>query len=119
MDQSTSVHAVWHSQCCIHVAQSRLCIVAIVVDLFRAPLARYVDDFFGCSRAGVSWTGGAVLTVLSRLLGFMTDPGKDADNMIQMVVLGAELSIDWPRRGVSSRLDPIKATKYSLLGGVS
>ena len=59
----------------------------IVVDLFRAPLARCVDDFFGCSRAGVVWTGGAVLTVLSRLLGFMTDPGKDADNMIQVVVL--------------------------------
>ena len=42
----------------------------IVSELFRAPLARYVDGYFGCSRVGVKWTGGAILSVLSRLLGF-------------------------------------------------
>ena len=45
-------HALWY-------------IVVVAVVGLLAPMGRYVDDFFGASKYGVSWTGGACLSVVA------------------------------------------------------
>ena len=47
-----------------------------ILRLAKAPLSRYVDDFFGCSKEGVVWTGGKLLSILCTLTGFLCDPEK-------------------------------------------
>eukprot|EP00959_Pyramimonas_sp_CCMP1952_P194877 4075166-Pyramimonas_sp.AAC.1 len=61
----------------------------VVLVKFRAPLFRYVDDFFGVSRRGVGITGGWLVTEGLPLLGLVTDPAKDVDDTLVLPVLGA------------------------------
>ena len=73
----------------------------------RAPLSRYVDDFFGASRSGIFWTGGNLLDVLGLALGFPMDPEKSVDYSVLMDVLGIEVDLQWARNWsllVSSRI---------------
>ena len=94
----------WH-----RIGHALLCMILVI---FLAPVARYVDDFFGASKEGITWTGGRILSVLSKLLGFDSDDAKDADDAIRMTVLGAELAIKWPYRSVSSKVDSVKASRW-------
>ena len=87
----------------------------IIVKCLKAPMGRYVDDYFGASRSGVEWNGGACLTVLASLLGFPTDDAKSADSMIYMIVLGASVSLDWSKKLVSMCVDQAKADKWVVL----
>ena len=80
--------------------------------LFRAPCARYVDDFFGVDRVGVQLSGGLVLSLLAGLTGFPTDPAKDSNFADTMVVLGALIRADFPERLVTTQVEPTKAAKY-------
>ena len=84
----------------------------ILVVHFKAPAARFVDDFFGVSKCGVYWTAGRLLSVVSRIVGLPTDDGKDADDMLTVVVLGIEAKINWPLRSISVRLEEAKAAKW-------
>ena len=61
---------------------------ALLLRVALAPVARYVDDYFGASRSGVLWSGGKIMSVLAALTGIVTDPGKDVDGAIEMIVLG-------------------------------
>ena len=88
---------------------------SIIVKCLKAPMGRYVDDYFGASRSGVEWNGGACLTVLASLLGFPTDDAKSADSMIYMIVLGASVSLDWSKKLVSMCVDQAKADKWVVL----
>ena len=36
----------------------------VILTSARAPLGRYVDDFFGASRSSIFWTGGKLIAVL-------------------------------------------------------
>ena len=65
----------------------------ILVVHFKAPAARFVDDFFGVSKCGVYLTAGRLLSVVSRIMGLPIDDGKDADDMLTIVVLGIEATI--------------------------
>ena len=120
---------VWLHDSCLMVAQHKgmpfgtvsavyawhrvgFMLCSILQALFLCPAARYVDDFFGASRLGVRWHAGRILTVVSKLLGFPVDDDKSAENDILLIVLGAECRIDWPRRQLSTRVDPVKAVKY-------
>ena len=85
----------------------------IVLVLFKAPMARYVDDYFGCSRDGVVFSGGVCLTIVASLLGFPTDEAKSADDLIRMVVLGASVWVNWPGRSFEARVADAKAEKWS------
>ncbi|CAE8612287.1 unnamed protein product [Polarella glacialis] len=87
-------------------------LLVVLLRLFLAPAAQYVDDFFGANKAGVTWTAGRCLSVFSKLVCFPTEDSKDADHMTCMVVLGAESKIDWPSRQVGARVDPCKAKKW-------
>ncbi len=87
-------------------------LLRMILVIFLAPVARYVDDFFGASKEGITWSGGRILSVLSKLLGFDSDDAKDADDAIRMTVLGAELAIKWPYRSVSSKVDSAKASRW-------
>ena len=81
--------------------------------LFMCPSARYVDNFFGASRASVQWNAGRILTVISSLLGFPVDDDKSAESDIRLIVLGAVCGIDWPRRQLRTCVEVSKAAKYS------
>ena len=84
----------------------------LVRRLFRAPSARYVDDFFGVGRVGVALSGGVVLSILASLVGFPTDPAKDSDFAETMLVLGALVRADFSERLVTTQVEPAKAAKY-------
>ena len=45
----------------------------------RFPVGRCVDDFFGASRAGVTWAGGEMLDILRTCLVFLPVPKKARD----------------------------------------
>ena len=72
----------------------------------RCPLGRYVDDFFGASRAGVSWTGGRMMDMLCNCLGFLSDPKKSCDSSWTMDVLGLEVDLVWAQKLVRLRVMP-------------
>eukprot|EP00435_Cladocopium_sp_Y103_P044779 s1987_g12.t1 len=85
---------------------------AILLQVFKCPVARYVDDFFAASRKGLTYHAGRVLSVISRLLGFPTDSAKDADDAIRMVCLGAEVEAMFSTRQLRTHVDHAKAAKY-------
>ena len=89
-------------------------LLMIIVGLCKAPLGRYVDDYFGASRAGMNYSGGVCLSVLSALVGFPTDEAKTAEAMIYMVVLGAAVNLDWPRRLVTMHIEEAKAERWKV-----
>ncbi|CAE8643663.1 unnamed protein product [Polarella glacialis] len=80
-------------------------LLVLLLRLFLAPAARHVDDFFRANKAGVTWTAGRCLSVVSKLLGFPTEDSKDADHLICMTVLGAESKIDWAERANKKELN--------------
>ena len=81
----------WHKFGAMHIW--------ILRRLALVPVARYVDDFFGANRPGVTWTGGMLLSILCSLVGLICDPAKDVDDVLAMVVLGmtVEMSLDQAR----------------------
>ena len=87
----------------------------IVVTLLKAPMGRYVDDYFGASRQGVEYTGGVCLTILAALVGLPTDEAKDAENLMKMVVLGATVIVDWPGKAMLTRVADDKAEKWTMI----
>ena len=50
----------WH-----RLGHSLLFLVLVVM---KAPVGRYVDDYFGASRQGVTMTGGVCLSILASLI---------------------------------------------------
>lgn len=96
-----------------HRAGGFLC--KILRKAFRCPAARYVDDFFGVSRAGVLYHAGKVLSVLSRFLGFPTDDAKDAQETVWMICLGAQVRVMFASKQLFTCVAPAKAAKYSEL----
>ena len=55
---TAAVHA-WH--------RAGAFLTAIVIRLARAPVARYVDDYFGTNQAGRKFAGGVLLALAARL----------------------------------------------------
>ena len=80
-----------------------------------APISRFVDDYFGISRAAVYWHGGRCLDAVLSLIDIPCDPKKSYDDLLKMVVLGSELMLDWYRRRLYTRLEPTKAEKWSRI----
>ena len=81
----------------------------VVMIAARAPMARYVDDYFGASRLGVKWTGGRLLSLLCSLTGFLCDSDKDVDEEVCMVVLGLLVDVSMQQARVLVRLEQDKA----------
>ena len=81
--------------------------------VFLCPAGRYVDDFFGASKAGVVWHGGRCTTFVATLLGLPCDVGKDDESLSKILILGAEVAIDWACKSVAMRVAPQKALKWA------
>ena len=80
----------------------------------RIAALRYVDDFFGASRVGATWTAGRLLDILGLALGFPMDPAKQLDAAILMDVLGIETDLNWAERLVSTCVSMDKTVKWLL-----
>jgi len=87
-------------------------IAAVVKQMAMAPVLRYVDDYFGSSVAGIYWTGGRLLDVLTGLVGRPVDPDKSADDRMEMVVLGAEIELEADQSGLSTAVQEAKALAW-------
>ena len=85
-----------------HVVRSKL----------KAPMGRYVDDFFGASRKGVKYQGGCCLTTICLWLGIMVDPTKSADDCMSMVVLGIAVTIAMQSAKIKVQIDEQKANMW-------
>ena len=79
----------------------------------KAPIARYVDNFFGCSRRGLKWTGGTMLYTLCSLVGLLCDPKKSVDGAISMVALGLMVETSLDHSKVLVRLDAEKSLRLA------
>ena len=79
--------------------------------MLKGPLARYVDDFFGISKPGVTLTARECLTRLARICGFPCDDEKSADSKETMEVLGVEVQAKADSKSVEYVVDEGKA-KY-------
>jgi hypothetical protein len=90
-------------------------LLLMVLVLMKAPLGRYVNDYFGASKDGVCFTGGVCLTIVATLIGLPTDEAKAADDMIKMVVLGATVIVDWPGKACIAHVAEAKADKWKDL----
>ena len=85
----------------------------VILTSARAPLGRYVDEFFGASRSGIFWTGGKLLDAFGLALGFPMDPEKSVDHSISMGVLGIEADLLWAQQLVSTCVSSDKAQKWT------
>eukprot|EP00971_Amphidinium_carterae_P221259 4392671-Amphidinium_carterae.1 len=102
-----SVYA-WHRMGCL--------LQLLVTVLCKAACGRYVDDFFGASRAGVTISGGKCLTALAHLLGIPCDDAKDADDAEHMTVLGAVVVVhSCSPRYITMQVDYDKALRWASL----
>ena len=90
-------------------------LLMVVLVVCCCPVARYVDDFFGADREGLVYSGGNCLSVISKLVGFLSEDDKDADNCIQMIVLGVDVAMNWARRTISTVISEVKASKWRVL----
>ena len=88
-------------------------LLAFVVRACLAPAARYVDDFYGASVAGVHWSGGRCLTVIAALTGLPCAPHKDADGLLDLVVLGAQVTVYLSDLKVVTRISEDKRARYA------
>ena len=84
-----------------HRVGAMLC--AVVRRLFLAPTARFVDDLFGCSRDGVYWSGWRCLSTLAVAVGLACAHHEDADDLVDMIVLGARVTVQMERASVTVR----------------
>ena len=100
---TSAVHA-WH--------RAGAFLLAVVRRICHAPAARYVDDYFGCSRQGVVWHGGACLDVIAELVGLPCKAEKSVQQMGELVVLGAKVAVCLATQTVSVRIDDAKADKW-------
>ena len=101
---TSAVHA-WHR------VGSLMC--AIVRRFFRAPSAKFVDDFFGASASGIRLTGGHCLDVLGEILGFPTKDVKSVSLAETMHILGAILLFVPRTLELRIAVDPEKAARWS------
>ena len=90
-------------------------LLAVVLRICKAPAARFVDDYFGCSKTDVFWSGGRCLSVLAKMLGFPTADHKDADDLLNMVVLGAQVSVLMDKAKITVQISEDKAVKYGRI----
>ena len=84
----------------------------MVTNLARAPVARYVNDFFGCSRKEIYSTGDIRLTVLGSLSGILFDDKQGADDSLSMMALGSLGDASVSQARTKFRLDEDKAKKW-------
>ena len=75
----------------------------IVRQKFPAPIARFVDDYFGISREAVYWHGGRCVEVLHSLIGIPPDPKKSCEDLARNVVLGSEVMLNWMDKQLQTR----------------
>ena len=87
-------------------------ILWLLVRILKIPCARYVDDFFGASAAGIKCTGGVAAFILTELLGLPCDSAKSVDFSELMVVLGIQINLSFAEKLVSMVVQESKARAW-------
>ena len=82
---------------------------------FRAPAAKFVDDYFGASVAGVRLTGGHCLDILGSIVGFPTKDVKSVSFASTLQLLGLILAYVHGTLEISIAVDPAKAKKWAAI----
>ena len=54
-------------------------LAAVVKSMGKAPVLRYVGDYFGASSRGIKYTGGVMLEILAGLAGRPVGPNNSED----------------------------------------
>ena len=74
---------------------------ALLVRKATCVTGKYVDDFFGVGRAGLRYSGGHMMTILTGLLGVATDEAKSVTDALLMKALGTRAILRFPLRAVT------------------
>ena len=101
---TSAVHA-WH--------RTGAFLLAAVRRLCLAPAARYVDDYFGASKEGVTMTGGRCIDVLAELIGFPCKVEKSVEELGKLVVLGAQVAVNLAAKTISVQIDEKKSVRWA------
>ena len=101
---TSAVHA-WH--------RAGSLLGAIMRKFFMAPGAKFVDDFFGASAAGIKLTGGHCLDILGKVLGFPTKDEKSVSFSAALHILGTVITFIPKTVSMTVEVDPAKAIKWS------
>ena len=87
-------------------------VMAFVRRKGRAPILKYVDDWFTASKVGVTITGIDIVQMVMMCLGIPLDPRKTQNLEETLVILGARLTISWARRGYYLCVDEGKRARW-------
>ena len=88
-------------------------LLAAVRRLCLAPAGRFVDDYFGASKADVNITSGTCLDVIGELVGFPCKPTKTVNAAIEMILLGAKIAMRLQTQQIIACVCPSKAARWT------
>ncbi len=71
-------------------------LVQMLIRLLWIPCSRYVDDFLGCSKAGLVFAGGKCMDVMLGLCGLALDAKKSEDGKRNSWPLAIGCMRMWP-----------------------
>ena len=86
--------------------------IAVLRQLFFIMSGKYVDDFFGLTKAGQKNTGSQILTTLSHLFGFPVDLRKNQHLVERMSVLGCKVFLDLAKLADTIFIDEEKKLRW-------
>lgn len=78
----------------------------------RAPILKYVDDWFTASKKGAKITGIDIVHMVLMCLGIPLDQRKTFQLQETLVVLGARLASSWAKRGYYLCVDDDKRKRW-------
>ena len=101
----SSVHA-WH-----RLGEA---IQQIVKRLGRAPIARWVDDYFSANRSDIQWTSSVFLDAILQLIGIKADEKKRVTHALAMQVLGTDVTVNNDAGTMDIQLATEKAHEWTV-----
>ena len=84
----------------------------LVVHKTLAPIARYVDDYFGANRCSRRLSSCHVLDRWTKMIGIRVDTSKSVSMVLDMICLGAQVKIDNIGLQIHFQLAEVKARKW-------
>ena len=78
-----------------------------------APIARFVDDYFGTTVEVFHWSGARCVSVLLALMGFACDEMKDVDDAMCLDVLGHTVVLDCASLSVEIQVQKLEANAWT------
>jgi hypothetical protein len=122
---------IWSHRGCLYTSQHRGCpfgtvgasqayhrfgslIKFILVRIFKCPIGRYVDDYFGASREGVLLGGQVLFGIISDLFGVPSELSKNEQGQ-SLVLLGTHCNVDTRNWVFTAMVEEKKVIKWSYI----